>query len=644
MKDKLKGKFKYIVLFVILFIPFIYSFFYLKAYWNPYGKGNIDNLPVAIVNLDTGDNGDALIDGIKETKKLKIAVVSEEKAEDGLNNGTYYAVIKVPKSFTSDMETASTRNKKHATITYSPNQKSNYLASQIINNVVLNIEKNLDNEVNSKIVEGLTDSLKEVPTSLDTINNGFDKLSDGTNKLRNGSNEIVSGSNTLASNYLEFNNGINSVNNGTSSLYNGAKELDNGLGTLQSSLSNMDLSGLDTLKTGISLLNQNETAFNSALQSYNSLVSFAITNPSYLDVSTSVIHNYNENIPATNYTLAEYINYVGTSLSGKSNELASGVSNLNESVNGSSSQLNDLTTNLLKLKYGVNELKEGSNKLVNGAKTLNIGVNTLSVGSNKILSGINTLNTANSTLNDGIFTLNNSVINAKNELSSKTDATKDDIKKIETLSEYSNKPINVETKEVNKVSTYGTAFTPLFVSVGLWVGCLMMFMVLYYDKEERYGIFGINDNRLVKQMLSYHALITLSSIVLAILLNTLLRFNVTNYLLYYGSFILISNTFMAIVLFLITNFKDIGKFIALILLVLGLTSSAGTFPVDIVTKGFRWLNPYLPMTYSIRLIKECIIKIDSSILGNSIFVLIIIFVVFFTINTIINIINEKKAN
>ena len=48
MKKKI-NYYKYVVLAVVLLIPFIYSFFYLKAYWNPYGKGNMDNLPIAIV-------------------------------------------------------------------------------------------------------------------------------------------------------------------------------------------------------------------------------------------------------------------------------------------------------------------------------------------------------------------------------------------------------------------------------------------------------------------------------------------------------------------------------------------------------------------------------------------------------------------
>ena len=66
----MKNKFKYIVISVVLLIPFIYSFFYLKAYWNPYGEGNIDNLPVAIVNEDQGDKGDKLVTSIKNSKKM----------------------------------------------------------------------------------------------------------------------------------------------------------------------------------------------------------------------------------------------------------------------------------------------------------------------------------------------------------------------------------------------------------------------------------------------------------------------------------------------------------------------------------------------------------------------------------------------
>ena len=194
---KEKKFFNYVIIAAVLIIPFMYSFFYLKAYWNPYGEGNIDNIPVAIVNNDEGDNGEKVITNIKNSKKLKISTVSDEKASDGLYNKKYYAVITIPKDFSESMESASTTNKKHATITYAPNQKSNYLASQIINNVVSAVEKNLDNTVNSTIVDSLASTIKDVPSKLETISNGFEQLEEGTTKLQDGSNSLANGMKSL---------------------------------------------------------------------------------------------------------------------------------------------------------------------------------------------------------------------------------------------------------------------------------------------------------------------------------------------------------------------------------------------------------------------------------------------------------------
>ena len=692
---KKNNNFKYVVLFVILFIPFIYSFFYLKAYWNPYGKGNIDNLPVAIVNFDEGDKGKDIIEGIKKSKKLKLKVTKENDAETGLNSGKYYAVIKIPEDFTSSLESVSTDNKKHPTITYSPNQKSNYLASQIINTVVLNVQKNLDNEVNSKIVKSLSDNLMEVPDSLNTITDGFNKLSNGTSMLKDGSLKILDGSNSLVSNYSKFNDGIKTLKSGSSALSNGTskieKELSNSINNLNEELtdsekteilssvnSNPNLSDLSMEYAAVNGLEQNSSyialkskytqgknTYNSGVSLYNAylmqanqlvptltdeIITSCANNTASSEVKTAYCLNDNlydliilkKDLIAAKKELDNMeqilsgIELVAKETAKKTKNAVSSAVAIN--VASSVKQKSVLTT-----KESLNNLLTYIKQMNNGALGVNNGVNTLSLNSDQILNGVNTLNNANSELNSGILTLNSSVNSAKKELQSKTDSAKDSIKKVESLEDYSKDPINVETKEVNKVSSYGTAFTPLFVSVGLWVGCLMMFMVLYYDKEERFGIFGINDNRYVKQTLAYHGLVSLSSIVLALLLDLFLDIKVTNYLLYYGSFIAIANLFMSIVKLLITNFKDVGKFIALILLVLQLASSGGTFPVETVTKSFRWMNSFLPMTYTIRLLKESLVKTESITLSKSLLVVITLFIVIFVLNIITDLLKQKKA-
>ena len=117
--------FKYVVICAVLLIPFMYSFFYLKAYWNPYGEGNIDNLPVAIVNEDKGSKGEELVKEIKNSKKLKLSVVDSTKAEDGLYNKDYYAVINIPEDFTEKTTTLVEKNVEKPKLIYTANEKKN---------------------------------------------------------------------------------------------------------------------------------------------------------------------------------------------------------------------------------------------------------------------------------------------------------------------------------------------------------------------------------------------------------------------------------------------------------------------------------------------------------------------------------------
>ena len=171
----------------------------------------------------------------------------------------------------------------------------------------------------------------------------------------------------------------------------------------------------------------------------------------------------------------------------------------------------------------------------------------------------------------------------------------------------------------------------------------MMYIVLYYDKEERFKKLSISNKNRLQRTLCYHGLATLSAIILGILLMTLLDFEITNIFLYFISIILVANTFMAIIETLIINFKDIGKFIALIL-VLQLAAAGGTFPIETVTKGFRFLNPVLPMTYTINLLRESLVTIEKSLLTKNILVVVAIMIVFMTINIIVDITKQKKES
>lgn len=650
MKNKSKNWFSYVVVAAVLIIPFIYSFFYLKAYWNPYGKGNLDNLPVAIVNEDTGDKGETLVKTLQDSNTLKLDVVDSDQANDGLYDKKYYAVITIPKDFTSDMESAGTKNKKHPTITYSPNQKSNYLASQIIDKVITKVELSLDNQINAEIDGNLTDKLNEVPNSLNTISTGFSKLESGTKELNSGSKTLSNGLALLDSKYQTFSNGLNNVVSGSNTLYSSYEQLNGGINSLANSTKELSTlaSSISDLTTGVDTLNNYENDLNQNINNYvdsvNNTLKFSknaalVIKQTYEQAGNTDDELYKAAVQILNSQSVDKLTASGTAIKSYSNSIATNINDLNQKVQGFSGTGDKINS----LNNAINTIQAGSNKVYSGMSTINNGLLELSAGNKQISSAMKQLTTGSITLTNGTDTLNKSVSEAKTSLDKNIEETKDELTVLDDLKDYSKNPVKVTTKEVNKVSSYGTAFSPFFISIALWVGALMMFIVLYYDKEERFPILSINNENHLQRTLCYHGLATASGVLLGILLNLFLNFEITNYFLYYISLILVSNMFMAIMELLIVNFKDIGKFMALILLVLQLAAAGGTFPIETVTKGFRFLNGILPMTYTINLLKESLISIESSILTKNLLIVCSILLVVFVINIVRDVMYKKNS-
>ena len=652
MKDKKKKSlFNYVILLAVLIIPFMYSFFYLKAYWNPYGKGNLDNLPVAIVNEDEGKKGKELVNSLKEKNTLKLSVVDEDKASDGLTNQKYYAVITIPKDFTSSLESASSSKKKHPTITYSPNQKTNYLASQIIDKVVTTVEANLDNTANATIVAGLASSLEKVPSSLDTVVDGFSKLSDGTDKLVDGSKSVSDGTDNLANGYQEFHQGLEQVSEGSNTFTTNFNELNEGLNKLSVETSKLDELKMSApiLTTSIANLTLGSNNLTANLSSYvegskkistyansaaNTIVSMLSNSCEGRERCLGDTTGDMTNLYKTSILLLtknekglnsfETISYGSDAIVDGNNKINAGLNELNEKT----VSLETLPSSIDALQTAINSAKIGSDKLKEGNDTLNQGVNKLLTNS--------------ATIKNGLLTLDNSVKDAKKQIKGKKDVTEEEVSPLKNISKYSENVVKVDKKVVNEVPSYGTAFSPFFISIALWVGALMLYIILYFDKENRFEKLSIDNPNHLKRTFYYHLLGTMAGIILAFLLQILLDFEITSIPLYYFSIVLIANTFVALIEFLILNFKDVGKFIALILLVLQLAAAGGTFPIETVTKSFRFLHPLLPMTYTIGLLRESLMTIEGSLLSKNLIIVISTCLVFVVLNLVKDLRYEKN--
>ena len=699
---------KYIIFSVVMLIPIIYSFFYLKSYWNPYG--NLQDMKVAIVNLDEGLNGENqgnnIVTKLQEKNVVNICNVNKEDAQKGLENEEYYAIITIPEDFTKNLNSAKENDKKVVKIIYAPNQKMNYLAAQIINKVVSATELEIKNGVTSKVVETLAENLESVPESLQKVSDGSAKLLEGTEKLSNGLNTIDSGVSTLNNNYEKFdaglksasngskelNAGLNKVDGGIENVYEGSQKLNTALSQINSGVEELSSSsgnGIVALSNGIASLNEGAQSVNNGVNQYvsnvnllgnnvnnyvagveatnqnteailNALITYSqistdenvkaiaqnatllLNNPDYITLknSGSAIKN------GTNTVMA-----YGSQITAGTTSLANGANELNEKATGLNAikigmntllnGLNQVQNGSQDLENGVNTLKNGTEALQNGSKELTTGLETLSNNSDIIKTSLEQLNEGTNSAYNGSVELENGVNTLKTEVDNGIETSKSELTKLQGISDYTVKPIEVVEEDYGKVESYGVAFTPLFISIGLWVGALMNYVVLYYDQKHRFGKFDSKYENKIKQNLLYLVCGFVEGIVTAMILQIALKFDVQNVFVYYIVSGLIGVCFTSIIQLLIRSFGDVGKFIALIILVLQLAASGGTFPVDTIWSGFRWLNPILPMTYTIKMIKDCVIATDVNFLAKNSAIIIGITIICSVITFMVEIMKNK---
>ena len=725
--------FKIIIFMVVLLIPVIYSFFYLKSYWDPYG--NLKDVKVAMVNLDTGTRGEELIDSMKNADNtLGFEKVTSEEAIEGLANDTYYAVITIPKDFTSNLESGAELNKHKAIITYTPNKRKNYLAYQIINSGLKTAELELQSKVAEITAGELSNKLREVPDELGKIIDGTSKIEDGSGALNSGLSELNNGVSTLNQKYNDFDKGINSASQGSKKLSeglskssdgieklsNGALDLNNGVSQINQALNNSDATKITELTEGIEQLNEGvngESGLKNGINSYiNGIHTYEDTIESgakqlqtgltqYVDGQNLLSQNQDEILNGIidycnaqdnpDESIAELAkgaknilniknqsklkeageglkegsaNLANAKNSAGAKALINGEESLNKGVeslsagitelNNNTEQIRTLGSSLKTLQTSMNEVEKGTESLKNGIDTLNLASKEIDKGSESLSKGLNELNTNSSIiktsldkinngtksaldgsikLKDGVSTLKSSVEKGKVETEEKLEA-------LDGLTDFVKDPVEFKEESFGEVESYGVAFTPLFLSIGLWVGALMLYVVLYYDQRHRFGILDHEFSNKIVQNSVYLGIGAIEGIITGIILKIFLGFNVVSMGTFIFECILTGMAFTMIIQFLIRNFGDIGKFLALIVLVLQLAASGGTFPVETIDKGFQAFTTWLPMTYTIRVFKDCLIETDASLIGKNTLIILLILVILFFINLLIEFIKNKGKN
>ena len=377
-KSKNKWIAKAVVIIGVIIIPLLYSFFYLEAFWDPYAR--LDDVPVAVVNLDKGANingknrniGQEICDNLKEDGSLDFRFVSDKNAKDGVLNQDYYASITIPADFSSNVSTITEDTEKlHSQIVYSANQKKNYLAAQILENAMPTIKETVNSSIDKEIITTLSDKLNSVPDQMGELQDGLQQLSDGSKTLANGTSDLDKGATTLKDGSKTLSGGATQVADGSKTLNNGISTLKTGTAQLKSAVPTL-ASGVGALNTGAKKLSLGADSLSAGLTTYTNGVATAANGAGTLSTG-----------------LTTYTNGVATAADG-AGTLKSGVATYTAGVSSAKDGSSTLSAGINTYTAGASKLYSGSTDLYNGVKKASKGVSTIQSSVDESIDKLNT--------------------------------------------------------------------------------------------------------------------------------------------------------------------------------------------------------------------------------------------------------------
>lgn len=269
LKALIKSPKLWVTMIGVALIPALYNLSFLGSMWDPYG--NVDDLPVAVVNQDKSSTlndqtlsiGDDMVDSMSKNKALDYHFVSAEKAEEGLENGDYYMVITLPEDLSEKAASLLTDDPEKLTINYQTTAGRSFVASKMSESAMTKLK----DTVSENITETYT---KAVFKSMSSLQNGLQEASDGGNELLSGSQQLESGSQTITDNLNTAASGSQTLADGTATLSSGLTTYTNGVSSLASGANELD-SNSAALVSGVAQLKESSAQVQQLVDGANSL-------------------------------------------------------------------------------------------------------------------------------------------------------------------------------------------------------------------------------------------------------------------------------------------------------------------------------------------------------------------------------------
>lgn len=678
-----------VVMLGLMILPSLYAWFNIKSSWDPYA--NTKSISVAVVNKDKAaffkgqsiNVGEELVNKLKINKNIGWKFVNEKEAEKGVKYGKYYASVVIPEDFSYKILSITRDKQVKPTLIYSVNEKSNAVAPKItskgittvqsevtktfvktVNGIIFEIFNKLGIELEKgkpklkdlmNMIFYVNDKIPEINASIDKLEKGaitleefIEKINKDIPLIKDTINRALSAGDKTKLFLSKSKEGINNVAPYIKQDLIIAKKINNtaevligeGVGLIEK---NSQQSKEDLVTAKDKLTNVKEI-LNSILELVD-IINKDKKNIILNDFENTIkdmkerVNNKIENINTVIASIdrgekvsVEVLNRLKNKANGIDSILEQIIEDFNPKiVPAINNVLNDLIVvadNTIQLLKNANEnLPEatelldkgytGAEKGIKGIKILKSNLPSIEKSIGEVSNKLKTLDD-DERLNEIIKLMKN---NAKIE------------------SDFISNPVEIKENRIYPIPNYGSAMAPFFTTLSLWVGALILVSILSVDVKDIKGAKKLKvHEKYFGRYFTFMTIAIFQALIVSLGDIYLLKVYVSNKPIFILFSIFISIIFSMIIYTLVSVFGNVGKSLGVILLVLQISASGGTFPIEVTPGFFQKINPLLPFTYAISGMRETVGGVIEGILLRDIVMLLI----YFTLSILLALLLKKK--
>lgn len=648
-----------IVTIGVCLIPSLYAWFNIAANYDPYA--NTGNIKIAVANADKGTEneligelnvGEEIVQNLKKNDSLGWKFTDEKKAVQGVKSGKYYAAIVIPEDFSSSFVSILSGDMKQPQFEYYLNEKKNAIAPKVTGTGASTIQEQVNEEfiaaAAGSVSKILGQTAEQMGTQVDTVQESliakmqtaeenleeYQVVLENLNKTIDGSDDLINGTQeTLDALKSAVASGAKSMNNGTDIL----ASVRNSVGALSVGLSDGLTQGADALSGISSAVGTDLGKLNEKVQNVNEKIGNTITSMQDLisknEEILTVLRELDNQVPGN--PLSEIIEKLETENQRHKEilkNLQTGNNSIGNAVNTSVQGLNQIASVIQDGQKNLQTSRASFEK--NVLPSLNQSLDSFAQLSGKVSGVLAGVEPSAEQLKNVTGDLKQTLSDTKTAMESTKEALDDVQKKLNTaitdlgalqssdiylslkeltkkdtgeVAEFMHSPVQLETKSFYRVENYGSAMAPFYTNLAIWVGGIVLIAIfkMEVDKDEKIKSFTVTQGYFGRWIL-YITTGLIQALIICLGDIYLLKIQCKNPAAFVFAGLFASLVYVNLIYALSITFKHIGKALSVILVILQIPGSAGTYPIEMTPAFFQFVHPLLPFTYGINAMREAI--------------------------------------